>query len=145
MARGLPVVVIFNASAWPPPQRSSPEYRRTIGGPSSSASNPLVRARSDHYPLNSDVAMRLTTARYYTPSGRPFSRPGSRRISISPSQLETVDTGRVRREADLRGALSTATDNGDAADENDTTEDYQLARALDLLRGIHLFESRIAN
>ena len=73
------------------------------------------------------------------------------------ARIEKLDNGRGRREADLRGALNNPAGNGEAApagtpeDADDTAEtkpeqeDYQLARAIDLLRGIDLYQQRIVN
>ena len=148
-----------------------------INGGSASASEIVAGALQDHrraillgtksfgkgsvqtiIPLSGQVAMRLTTARYYTPSGRSIQQTGiSPDIDVPLARIETLDNGRGRREADLRGALVNPAGNGDEtsdakpADGDDTAEkkpaqeDYQLARALDLLRGIDLYRQRIVN
>jgi len=107
-------------------------------------------------------AMRLTTARYYTPSGRSIQAQGIEPdIVVEPAKIERVAEGQIRHEADLRGALKNtdtavtgkapatmpsgappAAAPGDAGvDQNviGTTDDYQLARAIDMLRGVALF------
>ncbi|MFQ5764427.1 MAG: S41 family peptidase, partial [Rhodospirillales bacterium] len=115
-------------------------------------------------PLPGHGAMRLTTARYYTPSGRSIQGKGIEPdIEVKQAKIELVDTPQRRREADLRNAL----DNGDkdgsektGADKSGATtpgdkpgdaktkpekpaaQDYQLARALDLLRGLSLFSGK---
>jgi carboxyl-terminal processing protease len=123
--------------------------------------------------------MRLTTARYFTPSGRSIQALGIEPdIAVQPAKLEKIATGPGIHEADLKGALANpnksavpvANDNKDSkdakdkaaapADDDDGTDDstadaaktgdkskeppfdYQLARALDLIRGIHLFEAK---
>lgn len=93
-------------------------------------------------------AMKLTTARYFTPSGRSIQQVGiAPDIEVRQAHIEADAVPERRREADLRGALK----NGDAppeptppavATEEPAAEDYQLARALDLLRGISLYSSR---
>jgi carboxyl-terminal processing protease len=106
--------------------------------------------------------MRLTTARYYTPSGRSIQAKGiDPDIVVEPAKIEKIATGDTRHEADLKGALKNtdptaatpAAAPGDkpanganppADDSEDTnafggTNDYQLARAVDMLRGISLF------
>jgi carboxyl-terminal processing protease len=106
-------------------------------------------------PLRGDGAMRLTTARYYTPSGRSIQALG-----VSPdiiveqprrapeTEEEEEDTPRSRTEADLRGSLNNDSLSEDeirqieedreraqqAADLRD--EDYQLAYAIDILKGL---------
>ncbi len=128
-------------------------------------------------PLAGSGAMRLTTARYYTPSGRSIQQKGIEPdIAVQPAKLEEIAAGKGLSEADLRGALAgdTAKDGkdsdkdkkeknvqpsddagaleepsdgkknaaGDKKDKSGKKEeayDYQLERALDLIRGIHLF------
>jgi len=113
-------------------------------------------------PLQGYGAMRLTTARYYTPSGRSIQAKGiTPDIKVEPAKLEKIAMQRGRREADLRGALANpdgaaAPSNADGqkpadpssgadAGKDAEVDDYQLARAIDLLRGIYLYQSRVVN
>ncbi|PJF33120.1 MAG: peptidase S41, partial [Phototrophicales bacterium] len=100
-------------------------------------------------------AMRLTTARYYTPSGRSIQAKGiDPDIIVEQARIETVDNGYEKiHEADLRGALENTGESYESNKENENkddqnnktdantnqrnTDDYQLARAIDLLKGIH--------
>ena len=51
-------------------------------------------------------AIRLTTARYYTPSGRSIQARGiDPDIVVEPAKIEKIDSPEFRHEADLRGAL----------------------------------------
>ena len=92
--------------------------------------------------------MRLTTSRYYTPSGRSIQAEGiSPDIVVEPARIETLSTGKGRREADLRGALKNkGGTNGDTSETKQEKKkekrptDYQLDRALDLIQGISLFQ-----
>ena len=112
--------------------------------------------------------MRLTTARYYTPSGRSIQAQGIEPdIFVEPAKIEQLNIRRYR-ESDLRGALvnedAEATDDpvviltpepskddtesktkdGDKEkDEDKAIEDYQLSRAIDLIRGVSLYEMRL--
>lgn len=102
-------------------------------------------------PLNNDAAIKLTTARYYTPSGRSIQATG-----IEPDILvEETENGSARRmrEADLQGHLgngrgdsraepeaSPEDDEGQAQNQMPRFEmggpdDYQLAKAIALLKG----------
>jgi carboxyl-terminal processing protease len=122
-------------------------------------------------PIAGGGAMRLTTARYYTPSGRSIQQVGIEPdIVVQPAKLEEVAQSHGIREADLRGSLTNDTVKGgkdkeakpekakpgNDSDEDEDTKtgdksgkkeppfDYQLARALDLIRGVHLFETKSA-
>jgi len=117
-------------------------------------------------PLPGNGGMRLTTAYYYTPSGRSIQRDGIEPdINVPMAKLEVLDAGPRRSEASLRGALSNPNqkdkDKDPAADKDKTTgatpaaatqtgregegDDYQLARAVDLIRGLALYSKRNAN
>ncbi|MBL71439.1 MAG: peptidase S41 [Rhodobiaceae bacterium] len=118
MARGLPIVVMIN-------------------GGSASASEIVAGALQDHHravimgtpsfgkgsvqsimPLGNDGALRMTTARYYTPSGRSIQAKGITPDIFAEQQLPEDLQGREgRREADLRGALDGQ--NIDGASNND--------------------------
>jgi carboxyl-terminal processing protease len=110
-------------------------------------------------PLPGHGAIRLTTARYYTPSGRSIQALGIHPdLIVEPAKIEAIEQPQFRSEAELRGALEN--DNGtngseppatgeapaiegvpDDADPEDLSNDYQLLRAVDLLRGLALFKS----
>jgi carboxyl-terminal processing protease len=144
-----------------------------INGGSASASEIVAGALKDHHravvvgtksfgkgsvqtiiPLKSDGAMRLTTARYYTPSGRSIQALGVAPdiiVKQPPMQPETdlAEAGpKTRSEADLRGILEndSFTDDERAQMEAERLlaeeaaklrrEDYQLAYAIDILRGL---------
>ncbi len=121
-------------------------------------------------PLPGEGAMRLTTARYYTPSGRSIQAVGIEPdILVKQAKIETIDQPARQREADLRGRLDNGGANGDGKDKpakkkkddvkgtgksdpgakqalkKAAKEDYQLQRALDLLRGLSLFSQKIAS
>jgi carboxyl-terminal processing protease len=144
-------------------------------------------------------AMRLTTALYYTPSGRSIQGTGiTPDVVVEPARIEDVTLPQIQHEADLRGALKNTGPEGgtppsstpaakppagssaapptsnaapaatsstsaaktagmpagatplpkpsDVLDANNfgTDKDYQLVRAIDLLRGVTLFKSMAA-
>ncbi|MBK1671122.1 hypothetical protein CKO28_24255 [Rhodovibrio sodomensis] len=112
-------------------------------------------------PLESGGALRLTTARYYTPSGDSIQAQGIvPDIKVAQAEINRREANRSLREQDLRGALeregegggdspqdsqpqaSQADDGGGDGKGKGATErlaqDYQLNRAVTLLRGIAL-------
>ena len=96
--------------------------------------------------------MRLTTARYYTPAGISIQAKGiTPDVEVELARIEALDGGNMREE-DLRGALDKSTTNGikeagskdnkNAAAADQSEVDYQLARALDLIRGVTIFNKK---
>jgi len=154
LLKGKPVIVLVNAG-------------------SASASEIVAGALQDHrratvlgtdtfgkgtvqtiIPLGAESALRLTTARYYTPSGRSIQERGIE-PDIPVRQIRATDDGEEtasapRRERDLIGHLTNdESAPGDLPDAvsidrprpelisgDEPPEDYQLAYALDLLEGI---------
>ena len=93
--------------------------------------------------------MRLTATRYFTPSGVSIQAKGiAPDIDVALARIEKLDSGLVREE-DLPGALDsreiaveTTADNATPEEPKDPIEvDYQLARAVDLLRGLSVFNA----
>ena len=96
-------------------------------------------------PIDDSTALKLTTARYYTPSGRSIQAHGIEPdIELERGEVK-IDQDRAiepLKEANLRGHL----DAGQAADEKKddpesqplAVEDYQLSEALNVLKGLDI-------
>ncbi len=142
-----------------------------INGGSASASEIVAGALQDHHratiigtrsfgkgsvqtiiPLGSNGALRLTTARYYTPSGRSIQAKGIEPEAVVEEELpddlkQKAEAQNTRGEANLRGHLKgdDEDDNGKSDQEEsgsssyvspDKAKDTQLNYAIDLLHGI---------
>mgnify|MGYP001374059475 FL=1 len=147
---GLPIVVMVNggsASASEIVAGALQDHRRAIVLGTRTFGKGSVQTI---IPLSGNGAIRLTTARYYTPSGRSIQAKGIEPdILVEQAKVEKITRPGVKREEDLRGRLENPSDNQIKPDteqlvkETDKPpEDYQLSRALDLLRGIALYGTR---
>jgi carboxyl-terminal processing protease len=120
-------------------------------------------------PVSEHGAIRLTTARYYTPSGHSIQAKGiTPDIVVDQAKIEPIKAEKMRSEADLRKRLENLEDKkaqeamkkateADANKEKDAknskdekdkkdngrsteaAEDYQLQRAIDLLRAVGVY------
>ena len=146
IAKDVPIVVMINEG-------------------SASASEILAGALQDHHraivlgeksvgkgsvqtviPLGDFGAMRLTTARYYTPSGRSIQAKGIEPdVEVKPAEVKEFESYALNlSEADLNNALK----NDNTEEEKSTQKnkkskedlaDYQLVRALDLVKALGLY------
>ena len=157
LLNGLPIVVLINggsASASEIVAGALQDHRRAILLGTRSFGKGSVQTI---IPMGNQGAIRLTTARYFTPSGRSIQAQGiDPDIVVEPARLEKVDQPRARRESDLRGALRNDQQQGQGQGQQpgqggeqpaaaEGTEDYQLQRAFDLLRGLALYNQRNGN
>ena len=149
ITKGIPIVVLIN-------------------GGSASASEIVAGALQDHkrgillgninfgkgsvqtiIPVSSRGAIRLTTARYYTPSGKSIQATGIEPdIYVPQSKLEVIEKNNERKESNLRGHLdekNTSPKENDKGINNETKnnleDDYQLNRAIDLIKSISVYET----
>lgn len=102
-------------------------------------------------PTSNGGAVKLTTARYYTPSGRSIQAEGIEPdIILERLKLESLDKSVFKpiKESDLSNHLEN--DNGKSDEQSDSkdkvskaslkTKDYALNEALNLLKGINIFK-----
>jgi len=144
ITNGLPVVVLINsgsASASEIVAGALKDHKRAILMGTRSFGKGSVQTIQ---PMPGHGAIRLTTARYYTPSGISIQAKGIEPdIEVALARIEKLEGGPVREE-DLRGALDKSgqqdTEETNKAEDVDPAEiDFQLARALDLLKGLTVF------
>lgn len=142
-----------------------------INGGSASASEIVAGAIQDHgrgvimgtrsfgkgsvqtiLPLSDNHAIKLTTARYYTPNGRSIQAQGIvPDIVVRPGRLTQEDGNPYYTEADLAGHLANPEgengredrelENGDEG-QTQVMEDYQLYQALTLLKGMRILNAQ---
>ena len=99
-------------------------------------------------PSGENVALKLTTAKYYTPLGRSIQKTGiDPDILVEQAELKKLDQNEGRKESDLRGAIDneqTLKNDKKNSEEklNDEFEDYQLSRAFDLILALDLANNK---
>ena len=151
IADGKPLIVLINggsASAAEIVAGALQDHKRAIvlGAPSFGKGSVQTVT-----PLGAYGALRLTTSLYFTPSGISIQAKGIRPdILVDQVQLAAAEAASDRRESSLRGHLpgeegAAVADDGELVTANDEPQDYQLARALDLLHGLSLFGEGTAN
>jgi carboxyl-terminal processing protease len=194
-AKGVPVVILINggtASAAEIVSGALQDHHRAIIMGTQSFGKGSVQTI---LPLKNEGGLRLTTAEYFTPSGRSIQAKGiTPDIEVHQSKIEELEQGGRLHEADLKGALPNPTDpskpnvpaagapgqpstsvapgktdtkaadaktpdakapdgktpaagatTADAAAPKTPPVDYQLARAVDLLHGVAMFNSHAVN
>ena len=163
IAKGLPVVALVNGG-------TAREAELVAGALQDNRRAVLLGTKSfgegsieSVIPLASGGAIRLTTARFTTPSGREIQGKGLEPdLVVTPLQLAKLAQGEGRREADLPGALknpdqAAGKPPADAAptaapaeapsvatEDIGSASDEQLTQAIDVLRGLSVVGRRAA-
>ena len=165
LAEGKPIVLIINggsASASEIVAGALQDHKRAIVMGTKSFGKGSVQSI---LPIGKEGAIRLTTARYYTPSGRSIQSLGVAPDIIVAQKTKPLESendknlaGRKRlTESDLRGALSNDSLNEeekkqmelDRAQQEKSAamrlEDYQMAYALDIIKGLNIYNNENIN
>ena len=158
LLHGLPLVVLVN--------EGSASASEIVAGALQDRGRAVIMGRQTFgkgsvqtiLPMNNKSALKLTTARYFTPSGRSIQAEGIEPdIVIEKVKISSVNSNpsALVKEADLNrhldkpaeedatGDAAAATE--DAKHENLATTDYELFQALNLLKGMHLLRARTSD
>lgn len=158
MTKGVPLVVLINggsASAAEIFAGALQDHKRALVVGTKSFGKGSVQTV---IPMTNGGAIKMTTARYYTPSGRSIQKTGIVPDIIVEQQvdLKSIDEASRYREQDLKGAINPTGDSGKTGKEdNDATskerkkesslfkdvKDFQLEQALNILRAVSLHTS----
>ena len=149
MLKGAPMVVLVNggsASASEIVAGALQDHKRAVIMGTRSFGKGSVQTV---IPLGNNTALKLTTARYYTPNKRSIQAEGIEPDivleDLKVSQKEDDGLKQIK-EADLEGHLDNGNGNGSAKKDDKkkslASEDYHLYEALNLLKGLHLLSSR---
>ena len=150
LIEGLPLIVLINqgsASASEIVAGALQDHKRAIIMGTKSFGKGSVQTI---IPSGEDVALKLTTAKYYTPSGRSIQKTGiDPDILVEQAELKKVDELSGRKESDLRGAIENDQENSNKEEDTSTSnkdedkvDDYQLTRAFDLILAINLINKK---
>ncbi|MGV6807750.1 MAG: S41 family peptidase [bacterium] len=142
--QALPIVVLINggsASASEIVSGALQDQRRAIIAGTRSFGKGSVQTV---LPLDEERGIKLTTARYFTPSGRSIQAQGIEPdIEIRPAEIRLLDDPGFIKESDLSGHLENQQEDESSEDRGDPPlEDNQLFDALNVLKGVVLHDLR---
>lgn len=145
---GLPIVVMINdgsASASEIVAGALQDHKRAVILGEKSFGKGSVQTL---IPLANYGAMRLTTARYYTPSGRSIQAKGIEPdIEVKPAKVEIIENEYERSEAELKNALKNDSIINEKTGKKETDDDglvndYQLSRAVALVKALGIYTQK---